>query len=278
MTIMACGIAAAFADDNVRAAQTRLRQDGFYFGDPSGVYDKDTAAAVTRYQIRSGLAITGKLDLETSKALRLPAAKSPLPAPKIGEDVWRYLRKTDQDYISRIIAEEGASKRHPNAAAAPSAAPSAPSRMGVQAARRPIASQPTPATQPGTALSPSSASQERLRDYVGAFVLAGLDPKIGSELEFFAVQVDYFGEKVNREKIRRDLVRYDQRWPERRFWLTGELQVTHESDGRLRITFPLRYELRSPSAHAAGKVLKTLLLEPSGDDLRIVAVNEHKAR
>ena len=43
----------------------------------------------------------------------------------------------------------------------------------------------------------------------------GTDPKIGSDLEFFAPQVDYFGEKkVNREKIRRDLLHYDRRWPE----------------------------------------------------------------
>ena len=50
------------ADTNVRAVQTKLKQDGFYFGDPTGVYDNETAAAVTRYQIRNGLPISGRLD------------------------------------------------------------------------------------------------------------------------------------------------------------------------------------------------------------------------
>ena len=65
---------------------------------------------------------------------------------------------------------------------------------------------------------------------MGAFVLAGLDPEVGSEAEFFADRVDYFGERhVAREKIRRDLQRYNDRWPERRFWLAGELEVEARS-------------------------------------------------
>lgn len=121
--------------------------------------------------------------------------------------------------------------------------------------------------------------RDRLRDYVAAFVLAGLDPQVGAEAEFFADRVDYFGEhKVTREKIRRDLQRYDNRWPERRFWLAGELVVRPIKD-RLEVLFPLRYELRSGSRRSSGQVWKTLVLERTGaDDLQIVAVNERKAR
>ena len=43
------------------------------------------------------------------------------------------------------------------------------------------------------------------------------------------------------------------------------------------MTFPLRYELRNGAKHLSGKVDKTLMLEPAGDDLQIVAVNERKA-
>ena len=39
------GIAVASADDNTRAAQARLKEGGFYFGQVNGVYDSDTAAA-----------------------------------------------------------------------------------------------------------------------------------------------------------------------------------------------------------------------------------------
>jgi hypothetical protein len=50
-------------------------------------------------------------------------------------------------------------------------------------------------------------------------------------------------------------------------------------NGNLRVTFPLRYELRSGSRHSSGKVWKTLVLEKTGaDDLQIVAVNERKTK
>lgn len=242
------------ADETVRTVQSRLKAGGFYFGEVNGVFSSDTAAAITRYQIRNGLQITGKLDAQTTNALGLAAAKPEIPKPKFGEDVWRYLRKGDQDTIRKLMVEDGAagSRKSPPAAEAP----------------------------PKTArtLSPN-IKHERLRDYVGAFVLAGLDPHVGSETEFFAERVDYFGERhVAREKIRRDLQRYNEQWPERRFWLAGELEVKPIND-RIKVSFPLRYELRSPSRRSSGTVWKTLILEKTGaDDFQIVAVNERKAR
>lgn len=229
------------ADENISAVQSRLKAGGFYFGEINGRFDSDTAAAVTRYQIRNGLQITGKLDAPTSQALGVDASAPKVPTPKFGEDVWRYLRKSDQNYIKNLIAEDAKPK-----------SPRSP---------------------------PASYNAERIRDYVGAFVLAGLDPQVGSEAEFFADRVDYFGEKnITREKIRRDLQRYDNRWPKRGFWLAGELEVTPIKD-KLKVSFPLRYELRNGPKHSAGKVLKTLVLEKTGaDDLQIVAVNERKTR
>ena len=79
-----------------------------------------------------------------------------------------------------------------------------------------------------------------------------------------------------REKIRRDLRAYNRRWPERRFWLAGEVEVEPQADSRLRVTFPLRFELRNGSKRASGKVLKTLIVEVTGEDLQIVSVNERK--
>jgi hypothetical protein len=45
----------------------------------------------------------------------------------------------------------------------------------------------------------------------------------------------------------------------------------------VRVTFPLRYDLRNAAKDSYGKIDKTLLLEPACDDLEIVAVNERKA-
>src|SRR2546421_5414877 len=58
-----------YADDNVRAVQEKLRDDGFYIGDIDGAYSSQLAAALTRYQVRKGLAVTGQLDVDTSNAL-----------------------------------------------------------------------------------------------------------------------------------------------------------------------------------------------------------------
>jgi hypothetical protein len=121
-------------------------------------------------------------------------------------------------------------------------------------------------------------STERLRDYVGAFVLAGLDPNVGSEADFFADRVKYYDQGViDREKIRNDLKDYAASWPERHFWFVGNIIIEPQHRKRVRVTFPLRYELRNGAEYSSGTINKTLVLEPVGDDLQIVAVSESKA-
>jgi peptidoglycan hydrolase-like protein with peptidoglycan-binding domain len=223
-------LSTGWAEDNVREVQTKLREGGFYSGEIDGAYSSDLAAALTRYQIRNGLPITGQLDADTSKAL----GAKPAVATQVSE-TWRRLRTTTPPETPAIGS---------------------------------------PSTEPVAA----TVSTERVRDYVGAFVLAGLDPQVGAEAAFFADRVQYYDEGTkDRAKIREDLKRYDTRWPQRRFWLAGEITVEPQSDKRVRVTFPLRYELRNGAKHSSGKINKTLLLEPAGDDLQIVAVNERKA-
>jgi hypothetical protein len=122
-------------------------------------------------------------------------------------------------------------------------------------------------------------SRERLRDYVGAFVLAGLNPRVDSELEFFGPRVNYFDQGVmNREQLRRDLITYNQKWPQRRFWLAGPVEVEPRPDSTLRVTYPMRFELRNGGKRSSGTVLKTLIVEVTGEDLQIVGVNERRQR
>jgi hypothetical protein len=103
--------------------------------------------------------------------------------------VWRYLRKSDQASIRRLLAEEAKASKRSKTPTAPTGPP-------------PPAEGPPPAT---TITSPASYDRDRLKDYVAAFVLAGLDPQVAAETEFFAERVDYFGERaVTREKIRQD--------------------------------------------------------------------------
>lgn len=249
------------ADDTVRAVQTRLKAGGFYFGEITGDYDKDTAAAVTRYQIRNGLQITGKLDEQTAYALGVSEIKPTVPSPRFGEDVWRYLRKSDREHIERLLAQgdQADIRKSP--------------------VPKPSPSEPALSPEPTSAAASLAFTRERLRDYIAAFVLAGLDPQVGAETEFFAERVNYFGKPgVGRETIRRDLERYNARWPERSFSLAGELEIA-SAGGDLKVTFPLRYDLRNARKRSSGKVRKTLVLKKTGaDDLEIVSVDERKAK
>ena len=108
--------------------------------------------------------------------------------------------------------------------------------------------------------------------------MAGLDPQVGAETDFFADRAQYYNDGVlDREKIRKDLQRYDARWPQRRFWLAGDIRILPQNDDRLEVSFPLRFELRNGAKHSSGKIDKTIMLKPSGEDWEIVAVNERKA-
>jgi len=272
------------ADDSVKAAQVRLRDAGYYQGDATGVYDQATAAAVTRYQIRQGLSISGKFDAATAKSLGVPPAQMPAAEPSPSSETWRRLRDADEQFLRNLNAGVIPPPKSPARAMLEPSMPSKkrdgqPSRAQLDShAPPPRLPEDTPAPPSEGSISNDWSNLERLRDYVGAFVLAGLDPHVGSELEFFAERVTYFGKpNVPREEIRRDLLRYDRRWPERRFWLAGELNIQPVADGTFRVTFPLGYELRSNSNRASGKVMKTLTLQkaPRGS-LEIVGVTEKK--
>jgi peptidoglycan hydrolase-like protein with peptidoglycan-binding domain len=60
--------------------QQKLRDDGFYSGELDGAYSTDLSAALSRYQVRNGLPISGQLDAETSKALGAKPAVGPSTA------------------------------------------------------------------------------------------------------------------------------------------------------------------------------------------------------
>jgi len=281
------------ADDNVREVQTKLSDEGFYFGQIDGAYSNDLSAALSRYQIRNGLPITGQLDAETSKALGAKPAVGPSTgAGEQSSETWRGLRKRERRAStsgrrSESAAAEARETSSPTDNETPPTGTETPQQTTPVEARtsaettQPASSAFAKATADRTPPATGSAdefSTDRLRDYVAAFVLAGLDKSVGAEAEFFADRVNYYDQGVmGREKIREDLKRYDERWPERHFWVAGKINVEVQSENRVRVTFPLGFKLRNGNKQSSGKVDKTLVLEPAGDDLQIVAVNEHKA-
>ena len=294
------------ADDNVRAVQEKLRDGGFYSGEIDGAYSSDLAAALTRYQVRKGLAVTGQLDVDTSEALGAkPAVATSAPSREESSETWRRLRRRERQTTSTDPRETSSPTDTETSATdtetPPQSAPVARTRTSAEitkpastlsttagtsseiteSAPAARARTSTEITKPASAPATTSAdefSTERLRDYVGAFVLAGLDPHVGSEADFFADRVKYYDQGViDREKIRNDLQNYAAQWPERHFWFVGNIIIEPQHRKRVRVTFPLRYELRNGATYSTGTINKTLVLEPVGDDLQIVAVSESKA-
>jgi Putative peptidoglycan binding domain len=309
---------AVCADDNVREVQTKLSEEGFYSGEIDGAYSSDLSAALSRYQIRKGLPITGQLDADTSEALGAKPAVGPSTAgtEESSSETWRQLRRGQQRTSAKARRSESAStetqetksqtdagppttstekpprsapaagaaisSRDAEPASAPPATAQTSSEITEPASAPPATAQTSseitePASAPLATTSADEVSTERVRDYVAAFVLAGLDKNVGAETEFFADRVDYYDSgALDREKIREDLKRYDERWPERHFWVAGQINIEPQSDNRVRVTFPLGFKLRNANRQSSGKVDKTLVLERAGDDLQIVAVREVK--
>src|SRR5437016_8282173 len=86
--------ASIYGDDNVRSVQTKLSHEGLYSGEIDGAYSSDLSAALTRYQIRKGLPITGQLDADTSKALGTkPAVTNSVADAEQSSETWRRLRR-----------------------------------------------------------------------------------------------------------------------------------------------------------------------------------------
>src|SRR5581483_5669853 len=251
------------ADDNVRAVQTKLRDGGFYSGEIDGAYSAQLAEALTRYQKGNGLPVTRQLDVETSTVLGARPAVT-----KNRVNVEQRSESTRVPEQPRQTSEAASQSR----AFPPAAAP-----IPAQSTNPVSAPAVPPAPVPQSGSSEDEISTERLREYVGAFVRAGVDPKIGMEADFFADRARYYDQGViDREQIRNDLQNYAAHWPERHFRFAGNLTIEQERGHRVRVTFPLQYELRNGATQSSGTVNKTVVLEPAGDDLKIVAVSEQR--
>jgi peptidoglycan hydrolase-like protein with peptidoglycan-binding domain len=193
-------IGSVSADDNVREVQTKLADEGCYFGEIDGAYSTDFSVALSRYQIRNGLPITGQLDAETSKALGAKPAVGPsTAATEQSSETWRGLRKRERRTSKkrRETSSPTDNETPPTGTETPiqttpwkreprqrllgpsrrrrqqrerQAETMEPASSTVAKARTsPVNTEPASA-QPATGLA-DEFSAERLRDYVAAYVL-----------------------------------------------------------------------------------------------------------
>ena len=80
LTILLGTSLSAYADPTTLWVQKKLKALGLYHGTVNGTPGSKTNAAIRRYQIRKGLTITGELNEETLRCLKLrPSAEPPLP-------------------------------------------------------------------------------------------------------------------------------------------------------------------------------------------------------
>ncbi|HMF45578.1 MAG TPA: peptidoglycan-binding protein [Candidatus Udaeobacter sp.] len=64
------------ADQLVESVQQALKDEGFYYGEVNGDMNANLTAAIRRYQIRNGLQVTGELNDETLRSLRIKSSGS----------------------------------------------------------------------------------------------------------------------------------------------------------------------------------------------------------
>jgi peptidoglycan hydrolase-like protein with peptidoglycan-binding domain len=67
--ITLCAAGLVHADQTIRSLQQTLKDQGFYYGTVTGEKSAETTAAIRRYQIRSGLQVTGEINPETLRSL-----------------------------------------------------------------------------------------------------------------------------------------------------------------------------------------------------------------
>src|SRR5215472_10810085 len=70
------------ADQLVESVQQALKDEGFYYGEVNGDMNANLTAAIRRYQIRNGLQVSGELNDETLRSLRIKSSGSSRPATK----------------------------------------------------------------------------------------------------------------------------------------------------------------------------------------------------
>ena len=274
------------ADENVREVQEKLRDGGFYWGEIDGAYSSELSAALTLYQTHNKLPATGQLDADTSDALdATPAVTKNKAAPERSSESSRRSRNREEQTDARERVSPSTERSDPEVGPIQGGAVTAPvpPQSATQSGDSPsLPDSANPVSAPPATLSSSSGdgdiSTEQLRDYVGAFVQAGLDPQVESEADFFADRVKYYDQGViDREQVRNDLQGYAARWPERHFWFMGNITIEPQRRKQVRVTFPLRYELRNGATYSSGTINKTLVLEQAGGHLQIVAVSERTA-
>ena len=228
-----------YADSQLAAVQDALKARGFYSGEVNGKRENETAAAITRFQVQSGLEVTGRLNEETLRSLGLEPSNDINPTEDGARiEAWRALREQDREFLRQTASgQEGSDE-------------------GEQTSQ--------------------ANTLDQVRDFVAGFVVAGISEDVEPELQFYAEEADYYDSGiVSKDFIRKDILRYNQKWPMRRYWLDGEIQVLNELDkDPIEVRYQISYIVQNQERESSGKAVKTLKLQKTPNGLAITSVRE----
>ncbi len=71
LVVALCVVCSVCADQTTQSVQQALADQGFYYGNVTGEKSAETTAAIRRYQIRNGLQVTGEINPETLRSLKV---------------------------------------------------------------------------------------------------------------------------------------------------------------------------------------------------------------
>ena len=246
------------ADERVRQVQEELRKRNLYFGNIDGQESSELAGALRRYQKRKGFAVTGSVNEETATSLHVRAtpiaSAAALPdGPVLKSDTASALPESQQLALQREAEE----------------------KLDLMTSPAPPAESPGP----GQDVDP-----ERVNKFVQDYLRDGETQDVAAQLKYFAFPVQYFDHGSKSEEfVTRDTRRYLERWPERRYSLTGPVSFfASDSEGETNIEFTISFELESKGRknknRASGRTKNWWTVRDEGGDLKIVAIREQRLR
>jgi hypothetical protein len=246
------------ADETVRQVQEELRKRNLYFGNIDGQESPELARALKRYQKRKGFAVTGDVDEKTATSLHVQtttvASATVLPdGTVLKSDVASALPESQRLALQRE-AEEKVDLDPPP---------------------------PPPAESPGPG---QDANPERVNKLVQDYLRDGETQDVAAQVRYFSFPVQYFDHgSVSEEFVARDTRKYVERWPERKYSLSGPVSFfASDSEGETNIEFTISFELESKGRknknRAVGRTRNWWTVRDEGGDLKIVAIREQRIR
>lgn len=266
------GGAILHADPETRAVQERLKNKGLYFGEVTGESSPETTNALRRYQVRSGLTVSGELDPQTAASLGMKVPRQPAavpPAPGVPTNVV----ESDRDFLRG--GEDSAPAELPPQKA-PVREDRAPAKKNTSVERSQKTTEEKLRPQPAQEEAAPAITAEEVRTLLTRYLHAGETDNLDAQTAFFSDRVDYFRHgMVGRRFIRQDTATYNRRWPSRQYELLRDLEVRPGgTPGRVQAHFRLRFQVGRGTNSARGVTANTATIQRENGRLKIVALKE----